>query len=478
MSQAPVLQLWTMRLRLLAMSLTALSVFASDWSQFRGPNASGIADGNPDLPIEFGPTTNVVWKTALPPGHSSPVLGADAVFVTGFEGDKLFTISLDKATGMVRWRREAPRPRKQVIERPANSPVSASPATDGKNVFVFFQDFGLLAYGPDGNERWRMALGPFNNPFGHGASPILAGDTLLMNIDQDAGSFLLAIDKNTGKVRWRTERPLAQRGYATPVLYRDQVIVAGSYRLTGYDVKTGKEVWYIRRLPWQIKPTPTVAGDVVYFSTWAGESEPGQQENIPSFEEALTKLDTNKDGKLSKDEITDPRAKDRFEEYLDLDDTGFLERRDWEQFRERRLGENALRAYRLGGTGDITESHLLWKYSKSLPNVPSPLVYRGVVYLLKEGGILTSLDAKTGEMLKQARLQGAPGDYYASAIAADGRIWLTSEEGKVVVMKAGPQWEVLRINSMDDECKATPAIEANRMWVRTRSALYCFASAK
>jgi hypothetical protein len=210
--------------------------------------------------------------------------------------------------------------------------VSASPATDGKNLFVFFQDFGLLAYGPDGNERWRMALGPFNNPFGHGASPIVAGDTLLMNIDQDAGSFLLALDKNTGKVRWRTERPLAQRGYATPVLYRAQVLVAGSYRLTGYDLKTGKELWYIRRLPWQIKPTPVVAGDVVYFSTWAGESEPGQQENIPSFADALAKLDTNKDGKLSKDEVIDPRAKDRFEEYLDLDDTGFLERRDWEHF--------------------------------------------------------------------------------------------------------------------------------------------------
>jgi hypothetical protein len=100
------------------------------------------------------------------------------------------------------------------------------------------------------------------------------------------------------------------------------------------------------------------------------------------------------------------------------------------------------------------------------------------VYLLKEGGILTSLDAKTGELLKQARLQGALGDYYASPIAADGRIWVTSEEGKVVVLKAGPHWEVLRINTMDEECKATPAIEANRMWVRTRSALYCFASPK
>ena len=249
------------------------------------------------------------------------------------------------ATGRILWRREAPRPRKQEIERPANGPVSATPATDGQNAYVFFQDFGLLAYGPDGNELWRMPLGPFNNPFGHGASPILSGDTLLMVCDQDVGSFLLAVDKMSGRVLWRTERPHAQRGYATPVLYQPpsgklQVIVAGSYRLSGYDAATGKELWWIRRLPWQVKPTPVVAGDVIYFMTYSGESDPGEQENVPPFEEALARLDANKDGKLSKDEIVDPKAKARFDEYLDLDDTGYLEERDWKQFQERRLGEN------------------------------------------------------------------------------------------------------------------------------------------
>ena len=201
----------------------------------------------------------------------------------------------------------------------------------------------------------------------------------------------------------------------------------------------------------------------------------GEQENVPSFEEALARLDKNKDGKLGKDEIVDPKARARFDEYLDLDHSGFLESRDWSQFQERRLGENAIRAYRLGGRGDITDTNLLWKRSKSLPNVPSPLAYRGILYLLKEGGILTSYDAKTGEMLKQARLQGALGDYYSSPIAADGRIYVTSEEGKVVVIAAGAQWQVVRINTLDDECKATPAIADDKLYVRTRSALYCFA---
>ena len=460
--------------------LTAAALIpASEWPQFRGPNASGVSDET-KLPVEFGPDRNVVWKTAIPPGNSSPSVAGDKIFLTAFENDKLFTIALDRATGRILWRREAPRPRIQVIERPANGPVSGSPVSDGKNVYVFFADFGLLAYGPDGNEQWRMPLGPFINPFGHGASPILAGDTLLMNCDQDVGSFLLALDKKSGRVLWRTERPHAQRGYATPVLYQPpggklQVIVAGSYRLSGYDVESGKEIWWVRRLPWQVKPTPVVAGDRVYFATFSAESDPGQQEIVPSFEEALAKWDVNKDGKLSKDELVDPRAKARFDEYLDLDQTGFLEERDWRQFQDRRQGESTLRAYRLGGQGDITERNFLWKNPRSLPNVPSPLFYRDVLYTLKEGGILTSFDIKTGEILKQARLLGALGEYFSSPVASGGNIYAVSEEGKAAVVKAGGQWELLRVNDLKDGCRATPAIADGKLYVRTFGALYCFA---
>ncbi len=451
----------------------------SDWPQFRGPNASGVSEAT-NLPVSFGPGENVVWKTPVPMGNSSPVVAGDKVYLTGFEKERLLTVAVDRLTGRVLWQREAPRPRKQVIERPSNGPASASPVSDGENAYVFFQDFGLLAYGPDGKELWRMPLGPFNNPFGHGASPILAGNTLLMNIDQDTGSYLLAVEKNSGRILWRSERPLAQRGYATPVLYRDpggtlQVLVAGSYRLSGYDVRSGKEIWWIRRLPWQIKPTPVVSGNEVYFVTYSGESDPGAQENVPSFGEALAKLDLNKDGKLSKDEIADPDVKSRFDEYLDLDDTGYIEERDWKQYQERRLGENGLRAYRLGGKGDLTETHLLWKNPRSLPNVPSPLVYRGVLYTLKEGGILTSFDLRSGEIVKQARLQDALGDYYASPVAADGKLYVVSEEGKATVIQAGSQWLALKVNDLGVGCKGTPAIADGKLYIRTYETLYCFA---
>jgi outer membrane protein assembly factor BamB len=457
--------------------LLAVLGLGADWPQFRGVNAKGVADDT-NLPVEFGPDTNVVWKTTLPTGPSSPSIAGDRIFLTGVEDEKLFVFALDRPTGRILWQREAPRPRKQELQE-NNSPASPTPATDGENVYVFFADFGLLAYGPDGNELWRLPLGPFNNPFGYGSSPIVVGDLVLLVCDQDTDSFLIAVEKTAGRIRWNTPRSHAQRGYATPVLYRPpggelQVLVVGSYQLNAYDVATGESVWWFGGLPWQIKPTPVMNEGVIYLVTRAGESDPGQQEIVPTFQEALAKLDADKDGRISKSEVTDSRAVNRFDEYLDLDDSGFLEERDWAQFKLRRVGMNALWAYRLGGEGDVTERNYLWKNPRSLPNVPSPLFYRGVLYTLKEGGILTSFDPKTGEILKQARLQGALGAYYSSPVAADGKIYAVSEEGNVAVIRAGAQWELLAVNPLEDGAKATPAITDGKLYIRTYSALYCF----
>jgi outer membrane protein assembly factor BamB len=467
-----------MKRRLGASLLLPLALLGAgaDWPQFRGRNAAGVADAT-NLPVQVGPEKNVVWKTALPPGWSSPAVAAGRIFLTAVENDKLLTIALDRENGRIRWRREAPRPRRQEMQE-TNSPAAATPASDGERVYVFFADYGLLAYDADGRELWTLPLGPFNNPFGHGASPILAGDLVLQVCDQDAGSFLIAVDKKTGRVRWNTPRRHAQRGYATPVLLQRgsglQVLVAGSYQLDAYDVRTGKPIWWVTGFPWQIKPTPALGEDSVYLVTYSGESDPGQQERVPSFAEALATLDKDKNGKLSKDEIVDERARNRFDEYLDLDDTGFLEERDWAQFQRRRAGTNSLWAFRTGGEGDMTDKSFLWKNAKSLPNVPSPLLYQGVLYTLKEGGILTSYDPKTGEVLKQARLEGALGAYYASPVAADGKLYALSEEGKLAVVRAAPQWELLAVNPLDDGSKSTPAIVGDRLYVRTYSALYCF----
>ena len=463
-------------MRALLLVGTALGGFAADWPQFRGPNAFGVSDTT-GLPTEFGPGKNVLWKTPLPPGHSSPVLSADQIFVTAFEGDRLYVIALDRATGRILWRREVSRPRKQKLHT-SNSPASPSVATDGRNAYAFFTDFGLVSYGSDGEERWRLPLGPFNNPFGLASSPVLANGKVIQVCDSETGSFMIAVDQKTGRLVWRVERPEMTRGFSTPVLYQPkqgalEALVAGTNRFIAYDVETGKEVWWVRGLTWQMKPTPIVAGDVAYVLGWAGGADQGNQVTLPSFEQMLRVADANHDGKLSKDELPDPHYRDDFED-SDLDGDGFLSKREWEKYADKRTMVNSVMAVRLGGAGDMTGENILWRYYRSLPNVPSPVLYQNVLYLMKEGGILTALDPVTGKVLKQGRLQGALDFYYSSPVAADGKIFVSSQDGHVSVIRAGADWEVLAVNDMDDEVYATPAPVDRCLYLRTRSALYCF----
>ena len=175
------------QMRLLPAFLALCSLLpALDWPRFRGPNGSGVAEAGA-LPAEFGPEKSVIWKTALPPGHSSPILSGDRIFITAFEGPKLLTIAMDRASGKILWRRECPRPRDESVDK-RNSPASPSPASDGKNIYVFFPDFGLLSYDFAGNERWRVPLGPFNNVYGMGSSPIVAENKVILICDQGVGS--------------------------------------------------------------------------------------------------------------------------------------------------------------------------------------------------------------------------------------------------------------------------------------------------
>jgi len=181
-----------------------------EWTRFRGPNGSGVSTAT-NLPIEFGPEKNVVWKTPVPPGHSSPVLTSTRIFLTAHTKDrdkenyKLLVLCVDRQSGKLLWQREVPRTRTGRLQNP-NGPASPSPVTDGTNVYVFFQDFGMMAFDAGGNELWRLELGPFNTFYGFGASPILADDKVILPVDQDLASYLLAVDKNTGKITLSSAR--------------------------------------------------------------------------------------------------------------------------------------------------------------------------------------------------------------------------------------------------------------------------------
>lgn len=468
------------------------SLAAADWPQFRGPGGSGTS-GASKLPAEFGPSKNVVWKVALPSGHSSPVISGDRIFLAGGEGGskadagrdkivdkggKLFTICVDRRTGKILWKQEAPRPREERYQ-PTNSPASPSPVTDGKNVYVFFGDYGLLAYTVDGKELWRHPLGPFNNVNGHGSSPILFGDLLVLVCDQDTDSYLLAVDKKTGRVAYKVERPETTRSYVTPTVFQPskgapELIVPGAYQLTSYDARTGRKLWWIKGLSWQPKSMPIIDGDMIYAHWWENGGEAESATETPTFAEALAKYDANKDEKITKQEFSsDPRVQRGFEN-MDLNMDGFVDERDWNNNRARRSARNSIIAVKHGGSGDVTDTNIIWRMQKFLPNCPTPLLYQGVLYLVKDGGIVTTLNPKTGEILKQGRMTGALDTYYASPVGGAGMVYMSSQQGKVTVLKAGPQWEIVSTNDLEDEIYATPAIVDNRIYLRTRNTLYCF----
>ena len=335
---------------------------AEDWSQFRGPNGTGISSSK-GLPVEFGAQKNLVWKTDLPAGHSSPVLGRTRIFLTAFEDNKLWTICLDRQSGKLLWKREVPRSRTDRLLKP-NNPASPSPVTDGENVYAFFQDFGLVAYRADGAEMWRLPLGPFNSQWGMGASPILSGDKVILACDQDTNSFLIAVDKKSGRVKWKTARPQVVSGYSTPILYRpkggaEQVVVPESFQLTAYSVETGERVWWVRGLACEMKSIPAMEGDVIYINGWGfSDNQPGKQIAVRPFEEVLPTYDTNKDGKVSKAEAVaaqDPKLKIQgYFEVFDLDRDTLLDAKDWEIYRAMMAAENGLLSIKLGGRGDMT----------------------------------------------------------------------------------------------------------------------------
>jgi outer membrane protein assembly factor BamB len=454
--------------------LTVLScrLYAEDWPQFRGLNGAGTSNST-NLPVRFSPRENVLWETAVLPGHSSPVLSGHRIFLTGFEDRKLLTLCLDRASGKIIWRKEAPRDRFESYQ-PTNSPASPTAVTDGERVYVFFGDYGLVAYGVEGQEIWRLPLGPFNNVNGQGSSPILAEGKLVLICDQDTGSFLIAVDSKTGRIVWKVDRPEATRGYATPGVFRPpggraELIVPGSYQVTGYDLSSGEKLWWVRGMAWQLKCMPLTSNAVIYVSGWEIGGDTDQPPIIASYEAILDQHDRNDDGRLSLSEVPEQVWPDE-----DLDHDGFLDQREWNFRRARRTAQNNIVAFRHGGRGDLTEANVLWRYRKSLPNVPSPLLYRNVLYLIKDGGVATTLDPSIGKVLKQGRLPGAMEQYWASPVAADGKVYMVSAAGKVSVLRAAADWELLVVNDLGDDCFATPAIADGKIYLRTRRKLYCF----
>jgi outer membrane protein assembly factor BamB len=460
---------------LAATVLPNLGAEPGNWPQFRGPNGSGVAEDQRP-PTQLKPDANAVWSLQTPPGASSPCIWGDRIFITGFENEKLQTWCIRRTDGTVLWKRNAPSDRVERFHAQEGSPAASTPVTDGEHVYVYFGSCGLLCYDFAGTQKWHHPLPPAESfgSFGSGASPVLAGGLVILNRDQVGRSEILAVNAKTGEKAWATDRGQSY-GWATPLVCENEgvqeVVLPSSAVLKSYDVKTGAERWQVRGIAAAVISSPVAGKGLLYLSAWSpsdGSTAP------PPFGALLEKADKDSDGVLSSDEAGATDLRQMFHT-IDLNRDGRVERGEYEPLRAlSRRSKNVLLAIRPGGTGDITETHVAWTQTKGLPYVPTPLLYRDRVYLVKEGGLVSCYDAAAGSPVYVQERLGAGGNYYASPVAAAGRIYAASLSGTVTVFEAGDNLKILAQSDLGERIAATPAIVSDTLYVRTATRLMAF----
>ena len=443
----------------LSVSLSLAEAAPFYWNQFRGPNGQGMAQGS-SLPLPFGPDTNVLWKVPIPAGHSSPVLWNDVIFLTASGGDKtdeLLALAIRRQTGEVLWRKTI-QPETKVGLHPLNNPASPTPAADEKHVYVYFGTFGLLCYDHAGNEVWRRKLAAPPSKYGMGSSPIFYKDSVIMALDGDNGSSrLLAVQRDTGGTVWETPRPLFKAGWSTPMIFRhdavDELIVLGSKRLTSYNPATGEEIWWAGGFPEEPVGVP-VTGDGLLFAGGAALGGRGDDkfDAAATWRMTIQQFDRNHDNQIEREEMTEGFAfiqrpelpkdnpgyalpvkdMDALLKMFDHDKNGIITEKEW---METMAGFEAashptLAAIRPGATNDARESHIAWEIRRGVPEVPSLLYCQGKLFLLRDGGLLTCLEASNGREIFRERI-GAAGQYIASPVVAGDKLVMASVEGIV-----------------------------------------------
>ena len=452
---------------------SAALVFTSEpsvaWPQFRGPAGSGIFDGK--LPTTWSAKDNVKWCVAVTGrGWSSPVAWHDTVFVTsaispgafkapstGIYGNdyaaelmkqglpdeeinkrviardveltsesgeiRYMVYAFDAATGKLKWQREAHKGAPFGGRHRKNTYASETPATDGERLYVYFGNVGLFAYLLDGKPLWnaRFDPQPMYLDFGTAASPVVHDGRVYVVHDNEGKSFVAAVDAKTGKQAWKVARDIQApqgSGWSSPYLWqhaqRTELIVIGRQHAISYDPASGKELWRVRGLTGQSTPTPVAAEGLLYLATGSqGES------NRPVF------------------------------------------------------------AVRPGASGDISPARgeernafVAWIHPRASAYTSSPLIYRGRMYVVNDNGILTVFDSQTGKEIYKARAGGAGNTFSASPWAADGKIYLLSEDGHTFVIAAGDKYVELSKNSLDEMSLASPALATDTIFLRTQTKLY------
>ena len=421
----------------LVLILGALTL-VDNWPQWRGPRGQGVSEEK-NLPLEWSPTKNIKWKTAIPGrGHSSPIVWGNKLFLTtAIEGPvvpgaaavkhvingqtvkfpdtggaershTLKLICVDVETGKIVWERTAYEGRVFDDRQNANSYASSTPATDGRYIYAYFGSEGLYCYDFEGNQVWKVKMsGVAKMGYGEGTSPVIFENLLILQVDTEMGeaSYIAAFDRTNGKEVWKTARK-NRASWSTPVLVRgskgvSELIASGAESVVSYDPATGKELWQTEGVVSHAIPTPLAADDTVFV--YAGSH----------------------------------------------DKRGYA----------LRVGENS--------------KQILWRHDKGTAYVASGIMYEGSVYLITDGGTMTALDAKSGQLKYEGGRPPAPSIFFASPVAFDGKILITSQDGDTYVIAAGPKHEIVRSNSVGEPVYASPAISGGRIFIRGDRNLYC-----
>lgn len=435
-----------------AISLVTLSTFrpswadastkGSNWPQWRGPASQGVSEEK-NLPTEWSSSKNIQWKTPIPGrSHSSPIVWNNRIFLTtavegpvvtgakavehmdegkpwrhpdsvGGDHSQVFKVlCLDSDTGKLLWERTAYQGTVFDDRHKKSSYAAPTPATDGRYVYAWFGSEGLYCYDFKGNPVWKQSFGGIATMgMGIGTSPVLAGDLVILQCDEDSGekSFIVAVDKKTGKQVWKVSRKV-QASWSTPVLIktaqRTELVTNGNEWIISYDPATGHELWKCKGVESNAIHTPLVGHNMVYVTA------------------------------------------------------GYPAKRTF--------------AIRLGGSGDITgTANVAWKYEKGTAYVASPILYGDYIYLVSDKGILTCLDARTGEVKYEGGRVPVPATFMSSPVAFDGKLLMSSEDGDTFVIKAGPAHEVVRTNSISEPIYSTPALAGGKIFIRGEKHLYC-----
>jgi outer membrane protein assembly factor BamB len=461
----------------LALRLFTLTTLAEDWPQFRGPGGRAVSE-TATPPIGFGLTSNLVWKVAVPSGKSSPVVTGRRIFLTAVDDGRLELFCLDRKDGHVIWRKPAPtRKFEPSLGMDSPGPATPTPVTDGKSVFVLHGAYGLIAYDLEGNEQWREPLAVPEVEVT--ASPILIGDKLISICDRELGSFIEARDKKTGRTLWRTERAQSRRSGATPFHWvhgQDaELIVPGSLWLTSYDPVTGGENWRYTGTA-RVAASSPAASESLLFSASSKSDLDGNWRYLGDAGGATNSRATGGSQlpAASGNDAWPANLNGGSEADSPLSLPSFGEPGQISKEEPSKAGQGLV-AIRPGGHGDVTQTHLAWRSERGLPYGSSPLFYKGRLFTIKSGGLVSAYDATDGRSIYQAERLNAPGDYYASAVAAAGRIYFSSFDGIVTVISATNDTPViLAQNKLDEQILATPALVDQYIVVRTATNLYSF----